>query len=133
MASGAWKMRDTPLELSVLWREMYNDSVNPPRAYVHPSGLTALVGREPLGADGDDWRWHISVRYGDPGINGRVPTWEEMVSAAHELRPGVVFVIGVPPRSWWMNVHEHVLHLHETSDEALIAQYRANALGQVPT
>jgi hypothetical protein len=39
----------------------------------------------------------------------------------------------VPPRSWWMNVHPDVLHLHETTDEALIEQYRANAMQATPT
>jgi hypothetical protein len=73
------------------------------------------------------------VRYGDPGVDGRIPSWEEMVNAAHELRPGVVFVIGVPPRSWWMSVHPHVLHLHETRDAALIAEFQANAMSHAPS
>jgi hypothetical protein len=130
MASGNWRMVDPPLAFRKLW-EQHSPGVDPPKAYQHPSGLTAFVGREPL-AD-DDWRWHISVRHGDPGTDGRIPTWEEVVQTAHELRPGVVFVIGVPPRSWWMNVHPHVLHLHETRDEPLIQQYRDNAMGAVPT
>jgi hypothetical protein len=126
MAAGTWQMIDVPA-LAELWRRTNGEEVEPPRAYRNPNGLTALVGREPLGINGSDWRWHISVRYGDPGHNGRVPSWEELVTAAHELRPGVCFVVGVPPRSWWMSVHPDVLHLHETRDEALIEQYRTNA------
>jgi hypothetical protein len=78
-------------------------------------------------------RWHISVRYGDPGFNGRVPSWGELVQTAHELRPGVPFVVGIPPRSWWLNVHPDVLHLVETRDLALIASWRDEAQGDPVT
>jgi hypothetical protein len=133
MASGNWKMVSPPAEFVAMWKQANGDEVPPPNAFQHPSGLTALVGREPYGHGDDDWRWHISVRYGDPGVNGRVPTWEELVNAAHSLRPGVCFVIGIPPRSWWMNVHPHVLHLIETRDEPLIQSYRDNAMAATPT
>jgi hypothetical protein len=131
MASGAWKMTGYPPGFVEAWEKANHGEVPPPKAYYHPAGLSALVGREPF--SDDDWRWHISVRFGNPGVDGRVPNWEEMVNAAHELRPGVVFVMGVPPRSWWMNVHPHVLHMHETRDELLIDQYRANAGGHTPS
>jgi hypothetical protein len=92
-------------------------------------GFHVFVGREHCGGrQTDTLRWHISVRGPD-----RVPTWAEMVEIAHELRPGVPFVIGVPPRSLWMNVHPHVLHLWETADEALLEEWRVNATGQQPT
>jgi hypothetical protein len=134
MASGNWKMIDLSAEFDQLWRERDPD-VQPPRAYQNPNGLTALVGREPYGTDYDDpdIRWHISLRYGDPGVNGRVPSWDELVTAAHELRPGVCFVVGIPPRSWWMNHHPHVLHLVETRDESLVESFRANAMGHAPS
>lgn len=91
---------------------------------------TAIVGREPVGPDYDDPdpRWHISVSRPD-----RVPTWEEMVAAAHELRPGVCFVIGVPPKSWWLNVHPNCLHLWELRDTNLINQWRSERRGDQPT
>jgi hypothetical protein len=133
MAAGNWRMIDPPADFVALWRENSPD-VAVPVAYMHPNGLVAFVGREPYGPyDDPDVRWHISVRYGDPGANGRTPTWDELVQAAHELRPGVCFVIGIPPRSWWMNHHPHVLHLCETRDEPLIQSFRENATGQVPT
>lgn len=133
MASGDWKQVNLPPEFRAMW-EKANGAESTPRAYQTPKGLTALVGRENLGVyDDPDLRWHISLRYGDRGVDGRVPSWEELVASAHELRPGVCFVVGVPPKSWWMNVHPDVLHLHETRDEALIAEYRRNAAGQVPT
>lgn len=132
MATGNWKMIDPPKAFADLWRR-HAEEVEAPRAYQNPNGLTAFVGREPLGSDGSDWRWHISVRYGNPGTNGRVPTWEELVDTAHELRPGVCFVVGIPPRSWWMNVHPDVLHLIETRDEPLIQSFRENALSSTPT
>lgn len=102
-----------------------------PVAYQHRSGLTAILSRDEL-APGD-LRWHLSVRYGDPGRDGRVPTWEELVRAAHELRPGVVFVVGVPPRSWWVNVHPDVLHLWEIRDKALTETWQAEGQGHQPT
>lgn len=132
MASGNWKMITPPARFTELWREQ-SPGVEVPKAY-RKGELTAFVGREPLGDyDEPDVRWHISVRYGDPGRNGRVCTWEELVAAAHELRPGVCFVIGVPPRSWWMNVHPHVLHLYETRDEALIESWKGQAMAHQPT
>jgi hypothetical protein len=128
MASGGWKTESMPVEFLRAWREQAPET-EPPTMY-RKGQLTALVGREDLG-DGD--RWHISIRYGDPDANGRIPTWEELVAAAHELRPGVPFAIGIPPRSWWINVHPHVLHLYEIHDDALVAQWRAEARGDLVT
>jgi hypothetical protein len=125
-----WQRVEHPA-LDDAWRAQHGPDVPPPVAYQHRDGRTALVGREPV-AEGD-WRWHISLRHGDPGRDGRIPTWEECVATAHELRPGVVFVIGVPPRSWWINVHPHVLHLHETRDMPLVEQWRHEARGDRPT
>lgn len=88
--------------------------------------LHALVGREEW-VPGDH-RWHISV-----SGPARVPTWSEIAAACHELRPGVPFVMGVPPRSRWMNVHSDVLHCWETKDAALLDQWAANARGDAPT
>lgn len=100
-----------------------------PQVYRGSHGLQCFIAREQMGGlETGPLRWHISVRGPD-----RIPSWEEMVEVAHELRPGVPFVISVPPRSLWMNVHPHVLHLHETGDEALIEEWRANALGHTPT
>ena len=42
-------------------------------------------------------------------------------------------MIGIPPRSFWMNVHPHVLHMVETKDEAMIENWRHNAQGHRPT
>lgn len=92
-------------------------------------GYRALVGREHCGGRPEDpLRWHISL-----SGPGRVPSWGELVEAAHLLRPGVPFVVSVPPRSMWMNVHPHVLHLWETGDAALIEEWKVNAQGDQPT
>lgn len=130
MASGNWRLVTPPPEFIAAWREQQPD-LEAPKVYASPNGLTAIMCREPV-AD-DDLRWHISVRYGDPGVNGRIPTWDELVNTAHELRPGVPFVIGIPPRSWWINVHPHVLHLYETRDEALVATWREERMAHQPT
>jgi hypothetical protein len=89
--------------------------------------LAALVSRDAiLGAEHP--RWHVSVQH-----QNRVPNWDELVATAHELRPGVCFVIGVPPRSFWINVHPHVLHLYEVDDEPLTRQWMAERQGHTPT
>lgn len=88
--------------------------------------LHVLLSRETW-APGDD-RWHISI-----SGPGRVPTWEEISQACHEVRPGVPFAMGVPPKSWWMNVHPDVLHAWELKDEGMLAQWRANAKGHDPS
>jgi hypothetical protein len=90
--------------------------------------LAAIVSRDDIAHGGGDVRWHISLQHKD-----RVPTWEELSRAGHDLRPGVTFVIGVPPRSWWLNVHEHVLHLWQTKDENLEDQWRFERRGDEPT
>jgi hypothetical protein len=101
-----------------------------PRIY-RRGALVAFVSRDEVARN--DYRWHVSLRYGVPGSNGRIPTWDELVDCAHELRPGVCFSIGIPPRSWWMNIHPHVLHLFETRDPHLIEQWRFEARGDTPT
>lgn len=95
--------------------------------HVGEGPLRALVGREWWDWDNSE-RWHISVSCAD-----RVPTWEELVTTVHELRPGVPFCMGVPPKTWWMNVHPHVLHMWETRDDGLIEEWRRNARGHTPT
>lgn len=88
--------------------------------------LHCLVGREPVAKD--DKRWHLSV-----STDTRLPTWDELVHAAHDLRPGVPLAIGVPPRSWWINVHPYTLHLWELRDQFLIEQWRHESRGDQPT
>jgi hypothetical protein len=75
-----------------------------------------------------DERWHVSIAAAD-----RVPTWNEIAHTLHSLRPGVPFVLGVPPRSWWMNVNPYVLHAWETKDWNLIEQWRHESHGHTPT
>lgn len=120
MPRGPWKEHPLPDGVKRVWMTSGLPPERFPRYFTDPSGLIALVGREPV-ADGDE-RWHISLRHKD-----RVPTWDELARAGHELRPGVCFVIGVPPRSWWMNVHEDVLHLWELKDEPIMALWRAES------
>ena len=126
-----WHEAQQHPDFIAMWTARHGDRVPVPRAFQHNDGRTAMLGREPYAED--DWRWHISVRSGELGVNGRVPNWDELVDTAHALRPGVPFVIGIPPRSWWMNVHPNVLHIVETKDEAMIQNWRHNASGQPPT
>jgi hypothetical protein len=88
--------------------------------------LHALTSRE-------EWqpgevRWHVSISAED-----RVPTWDEIAATLHALRPGVPFVLGIPPRSWWVNIHPYVLHAWETRDWLLIDQWKANRRGDSPS
>lgn len=89
----------------------------------------ALVSRDNIGTAAEpDWRWHVSV-----SGEHDVPRWKHLVAVGHHLRPGVVFVVGVPPRSMWMTVHPHCLHLYETKDGPLIEQWRFEANGREPS
>ena len=99
---------------------------DPPKAW-RRTPLQAILGHEQCGGY-DPPRWHLSVAHME-----RIPTWEELVDAAHALRPGVVFCLGLPPRSWWLNYDERVLHLWEIRDEALIANWRAANRMDTPT
>jgi hypothetical protein len=122
-----WR-RDIEWERAAAYQyESWPQEVDRPLCWRRNS-LAAMVGFEPVDGQSGDRRWHISVSH-----KSRVPTWEEMVRTAHDLRPGVVFVIGVPPRSMWMNVHPNVLHLWEVRDRNLIAQWRFEGRGDAPT
>jgi hypothetical protein len=103
----------------------------PPRRYVHErNGLSVIITRDDLSLDYDDEsdpRWHLSM----VGPS-RVPTWNEMSNACHALRPGVPFVMGIPPRSWWINVHDDCLHAWEVKDPNLTDQWRAERQGHAP-
>ena len=108
----------------------YPDELPPMQFWANPSEqLTAFLGREYCGGrEKDPLRWHLSIK-GDQ----RPPTWEQVAGAAHEIRPGIHFVLMVPPKSWWMNVAPTVLHLWETADQALVEEARANRMGHRPT
>jgi len=125
----SWE-RDAKWEKSIspMWREAGLPLALWPKCYRN-GDLSAIVGRENCGGEAHDpLRWHISL-----AAQGRVPTWAELAQSAHELRPGVFFVVMVPPRSMWMNVHPNVLHLWETADPALAREAQVNALGHEPT
>lgn len=125
VVQAGWQPVASP-DFEQLWRDTHPDGdVAPPQTFQR-GPLRALVGFEPV--IDDDRRWHVSVSCAD-----RLPTWGELVEAAHTLRPGVVFVVGVPPRSWWLNVHPYVLHLWETTDEHLVSEWRRNGRGDTPT
>ena len=126
-----WQEAQQHPEFISMWKGQHGDMVPVPRVFTHNDGRVAMLGREPYAKD--DWRWHISLRSGIPGRDGRPPTWDELVDTAHALRPGVPFVVGIPPRSFWMNIHPHVLHMVETKDQAMLEQWRHNAMGQQPT
>jgi hypothetical protein len=82
----------------------------------------------PRHALGEDFRWHISVAGEDA-----VPKWRDLVAIAHAIKPGVFFVVGVPPRSMWMNVNPNTLHLMELRDPNLEHNFEENATGQAPS
>lgn len=88
-----------------------------PKAY-KMGALHALVSRDEIGPD--DQRWHISL-----SRNDRVPNWDELAKCAHALRPGVMFCVPMPPKSFWLNVHENCLHLWEVKDEPMTDQWMA--------
>lgn len=103
------------------------------QARAHGRTFRVCLSRDPMGLDDQgvpDLRWHVSVS--QVGSNS-VPQWRSLVAIVHALRPGVPFIVGIPPESWWMNVHPGVLHAVETRDVNLIAQWRFEAQGHRPT
>ncbi len=102
------------------------EHVTAQRAYVRGLEFHVLTSRDEI--EPGDWRWHLSI-----SGEHKVPPWDVMVAIAHTARPGVCFVIGVPPRSWWMNVHPNVLHLWELRDRALLDQWKAESQGHEPS
>lgn len=118
-----WAKAPMPADAAAVWE---TQGIRVPERYVigpHIApAVNALISREPIAKD--DYRWHLSVSRRD-----RLPDWGELVSAAHELRPGIVFVVGIPPKSWWINIHPFCLHLYETRDPHLIEQWRAEGRG----
>lgn len=67
-----------------------------------------------------DARWHLSA-----AGSTRVLTWAELVEIAHRFRPGIMFSIALPPRTMWLNLHEHCLHLWQMRDASLERQFAA--------
>ena len=100
-----------------------------------------LVSRDNIGIEQDDWRWHVSLsRIVDdesPVVEypsyDPVPPWGALAAFCHATRPGVAFVVGIPIRSHWMNLHPGVLHAVETRDDNLQAQWAAQAMGHRPS
>jgi hypothetical protein len=104
-------------------------------ARVHGRPYRVYQSRDPIGeiaGGAPDLRWHLSVSHRD-GRADDVPPWRDLVAIAHAARPGIPFIVGVPPRSWWINAHGGVLHLVETRDENLINQWRREAKGHTPS
>jgi hypothetical protein len=100
-------------------------------ARVDTRRYSLLVSRDPIqGGDRSvpDYRWHISMAGEDD-----VPRWRDLVAVAHEVRPGVCFVVGIPPKSHWMSVHPHCLHLWEVSDDNLTDQWMSERMGVEPS
>lgn len=87
-----------------------------------------IMGRENHGtATTPDLRWHISLSMTKHQGTNDVPIWRDFVALVHHLRPGVPFVIGIPPANMWMNLNPNVLHAWETRDETLIRHWRDGA------
>jgi hypothetical protein len=67
-----------------------------------------------------DSRWHLSISRAD-----MLPSWAEIAAAKRLLLPpDLYFVLALPPESQWMNMARYALHLSQTLDETLIAQWR---------
>lgn len=73
------------------------------------NGLRAIVDTTMI--DGKEWR-HLSV-----SRRSRTPSHDDMVEAARAfLDPEKVTLNIFPPRSEWVNVHNHCLHLWQPLD-----------------
>lgn len=53
--------------------------------------------------------WHFSISH-----PGRHPTWEEQRDCRYALIPDDVYMVSIlPPKSQYVNRHEHCFHWHE--------------------
>lgn len=70
-----------------------------------------------------DSRLHLSVAH-----RLRLPSWYELTEARDRLLPDDRhFVMAFPPREFWMNLNEFVLHFYETHDRTLTAAWESQA------
>lgn len=78
------------------------------RAWPTPAGLKVFAGQEPgIG-------WHLSISH-----PSRYPNWDEIKDARYRFCPDDVdMVMHLPPRSQYVNVHNHCFHLHELREAA---------------
>jgi hypothetical protein len=87
-----------------------------------------LLSHDPIDDPGGEKRWHVSVsNEAHLGAGHDVPTWRDFVAIVHQVRPGVPFVVGIPPRNMWMNKNPNVLHALETRDVLLVRRWEAEA------
>ena len=57
-------------------------------------------------------RWHLSISCAD-----RDPSWDEIATARYHLIPdSVTMAMLLPPKREYVNLHDHVFHLHELKD-----------------
>ena len=127
----SWVQVPTPDALAALWRQQFGEGCVMPDLYRRLDGkpYQAMHTRDPIpGEEHLTPRHHISVA----GVDD-VPPWDVLANAGHEIRPGVPFCIGVPPKSWWINVHEFTIHLWECRDERLLDTWRGERRGDRPS
>lgn len=118
------------VKVEVISGEPAGIPLNAERIYLRIDGEDhqALMSRDEV--NHGDVRWHISLskaeHLADPSCHD-VPTWRDLVAVVHELRPGVIFGVGIPPRNMWMNQNPNVLHAWELRDAGLENAWRASA------
>jgi hypothetical protein len=87
---------------------MKSDGIHSCAIFRSDSHCTVLVGREPLGPNGE-LRWHLSISH-----RLRYPTWDEIADARYRFIPDeVTVVMFLPPRREYVNLHPNCFHLHE--------------------
>lgn len=94
-----------------------------------------FVSRDNISGDNKipDERWHVSITPFDNPTDEFIPTWQHVTVICHSVRPGVPMVIGIPPRSWWINIHPYCIHVVETKDANLIDQWRVERRSDTPS
>lgn len=119
------------VKVEVISGEPAGIPLNAERIYLRIDGELhqALLSRDEV-PPGNESRWHISLSKAehleDPDCHD-VPTWRDLVAVVHQLRPGVTFAVGIPPRNMWMNHNPNVLHAWEIRDPGLEEAFRVNA------
>jgi hypothetical protein len=104
-----WK-RDRS-HLTLAYERQLEDAGADHVAIWHQRKLTVIVAREPLGPNGA-LRWHLSISHPE-----RYPSYDEIAAARYGLIPDRAYMVMIlPPRSAYVNLHQHTMHLHEVPE-----------------
>jgi hypothetical protein len=84
--------------------------INPLNSYLreYRLGECSVIVTKELG------RWHLSIAHPE-----RYPTWDEIAEARYRILPeSITVAMLLPPRSEYVNLHNHCFQMHEIDKPA---------------